>query len=84
MLPSLERGSTLTSVVSSTEPPHTMTFFPTKHISQLHWNLHHRFPVPHTDNLTHVRLFEYLGIPLDERLTMAPLKTEILDKIKKK
>ena len=61
----------------------TMTFFPDDSSRSLSWHLTRRFPSPHQDTLTPVSCFKYLGVPLDDTLSMSPLKDDILDKIRK-
>ena len=61
----------------------TMTFFPDDSSRSLSWHLTSRFPSPHQDTLTSVSCFKYLGVPLDDTLSMSPLKDDILDKIRK-
>ena len=61
----------------------TMTFFPDASPRPLSWHINRRFPSPRRDTLTSVSCFKYLGVPLDDTLSMSPLKNDILDKIRK-
>ena len=45
--------------------------------------LTHRFPSLQKHAIERVTTFKYLGVPIDHKLSMTPLKDEIIDKIKK-